>query len=275
MLAHRGLLLPTFQQGFARSAGESAYPELWQGLANYWAPSLGPQGLTTLSDWGGRKTHCSLTSIVGDNWVQGVGGWALDLDGTNDFASVTLTDGPLIEGPVTMAIWVQPDTTSTRLIAFSIPLSDSGTAGNSIDLEINEVSPLTFCYAAVKWGGTVYVNSGVAPVAGQRQHLGYTRDGSTHKIYIDGRLRATATDSAQSGTATRCRIGSFNSPFPDPKWNGKLGDAGLWKRVLSDAEMMQLALGASPLTLSRRRLSRVPASGIPRHFIHYARMRSA
>jgi len=48
--------LPSFQQGFARCAAESACPELWQGLVGAWAPSLGATG-ERLLDWsGGGRT---------------------------------------------------------------------------------------------------------------------------------------------------------------------------------------------------------------------------
>lgn len=83
------MMLPaSYHTGFAPRDGYPAYPELWRGCVGAWAPCLGPTGLT-LRDWSGRQNHGTLTNMVpGDDWVVGGGRYALDFDGTDDYASV-------------------------------------------------------------------------------------------------------------------------------------------------------------------------------------------
>ncbi len=56
--------IPTYAQGFARSAAESANPGLWKELVGLWLPALGPTGLT-LRDVSGHNGH---TSLTGGDW---------------------------------------------------------------------------------------------------------------------------------------------------------------------------------------------------------------
>ena len=68
---------PSYHQGFARSAGESAYPGLWKGLVGAWVPALGVSG-GILRDVSGYGNHGNLTN--GPTWVVGTrGGYALNM----------------------------------------------------------------------------------------------------------------------------------------------------------------------------------------------------
>jgi len=58
---------PSYQAGFARSAGESAYPELWRGLVGAWVPALGQTG-GTLHDWGAHRNNGTLNNIAAADW---------------------------------------------------------------------------------------------------------------------------------------------------------------------------------------------------------------
>jgi len=62
---------PSYGQGFARSAGESAYPKFWEGLIGAWVPELGPTG-NTLIDVSGFGHHGTLTLMdPSSDWVIG------------------------------------------------------------------------------------------------------------------------------------------------------------------------------------------------------------
>lgn len=92
---------PSWKQGFARSASESAYPNLWKGLVGAWAPFLGPTGLT-LHDVSGRYNHGTLTN--GPTWVGSPGGGALSFDGSNDYVTITETFGASTAQPLSV-LW--------------------------------------------------------------------------------------------------------------------------------------------------------------------------
>lgn len=64
--ANQVMAMPSYQQGFARSAAESAHPNKWKGLVAAYAPSLGITG-GTLFDQTAFKKHGTLFNNV--TWV--------------------------------------------------------------------------------------------------------------------------------------------------------------------------------------------------------------
>jgi len=83
---------PSYTQGFARSAAESAYPNLWNGLVGAWIPPLGPTGLTVrdVSGWGNQGTLTDMDPATA--WAKTEKGWALDFDGAARLDSVDIMD---------------------------------------------------------------------------------------------------------------------------------------------------------------------------------------
>jgi hypothetical protein len=65
MMAGQQNYLPSFKQGFAASAAESEYPELWKGLAAAWVPELGRTG-RVLFDVSGRGAHGTFNGATWD-----------------------------------------------------------------------------------------------------------------------------------------------------------------------------------------------------------------
>ncbi len=53
---------PSYYNGFARNAGESAHPELWQFARGLWIPSLGVTG-NVLFDQSVFKSHGTLINM--------------------------------------------------------------------------------------------------------------------------------------------------------------------------------------------------------------------
>ena len=80
--ASPSLVLPSYHNGFAQHAGESAFPHMWRGLVGVWAPFLGQTGMT-LRDWSGYENHGAFTNMVVGDWIIGADsrrpGYALDL----------------------------------------------------------------------------------------------------------------------------------------------------------------------------------------------------
>lgn len=83
---------PSYSQGYARSAGESAFPGFWRGLVGAWVPALGVAG-EKLQDVSRHGNPGLLTAmdpatdyVVGGN--PRVPGYVLDFDGIDDYVSV-------------------------------------------------------------------------------------------------------------------------------------------------------------------------------------------
>jgi hypothetical protein len=78
---------PSYSQGYARNAGESIAPGLWDGLVGAWVPFLGPTGFT-LYDIGYLKNHGTLTNMETSDWIICDRNYAISLGGTDEFVSL-------------------------------------------------------------------------------------------------------------------------------------------------------------------------------------------
>ena len=96
---------PSFAQGFAHSAVESAYPELWRGLVGAWAPMLGVTG-NRLLDWSGFGRN---GSVVGGVWAAGPAGVGVYCTGGN-YCSTAPASLNIAAGDFTVAILFRPRT---------------------------------------------------------------------------------------------------------------------------------------------------------------------
>ena len=77
---------PSWKQGFARHAHESVAPGLWRGLVGAYSMGLGPTG-DKLRDVSGYGNDVTLTSMdPATDWIVDDGRYALDFDGSNDYA---------------------------------------------------------------------------------------------------------------------------------------------------------------------------------------------
>ena len=105
---------PTWNSGFARSAGESAHPEKWKGLIAACVPGLGNTGITRIPDVSPRRRNSVWTmngSMTAADWVPSDGRLSLDPDGSDDFLShspVTFTDPNVFS----FMVWLFADTDS-------------------------------------------------------------------------------------------------------------------------------------------------------------------
>ena len=74
--------------GYYGTYDESAYPDLWNGVVNYWAPCLGPTGLR-LHDVSRSNSWGTLTDMdAATDWTVSSGQYALDFDGSNDYVTM-------------------------------------------------------------------------------------------------------------------------------------------------------------------------------------------
>jgi hypothetical protein len=82
---------PSFKQGFARSAAESEFPQLWRGLVGAWVPALGRCGDVLHDVCGRRRTAVAVGSSVA--WTPSLIGPAVDLSGNYFSAAFPMPQG--------------------------------------------------------------------------------------------------------------------------------------------------------------------------------------
>ncbi len=197
---------PSWQQGFARYAGESEDPSAWKGLAAHYATSLGPTGLT-LRDVSGRHKH---GTPVGPTWVMSERGSVLNYVA----ASEQYVQLPAFSfaGPFTIAMWV-------RFGAFGFI---AGANNNN--------------YISVAAGLVIFKIAGVNSVldfapalsTGTWCHFAFVRDANDLiTTYVDGRAQ-TDTDT-NGGTWEFSVLGAKHT---GSGWlDGLIGDVALWSRA--------------------------------------------
>ncbi len=266
--------IPSFTEvlSVSRSLGRnSEAPHLWQGkVGHYHMFSQG--GGTQLFDVSGYDHHGALENMEpASDWVSSSRGYALDFDGTNE--RVKIPDSPALsfgngttDSPFSVSAWVNMDDATRFRMASK---GDNTTTGNAAVVE----------WQLTSTGGddlalTLYDNASnqqirkisTAAITGDQgswaQYLG-TYDGSgVHtgiKIYRNGvEMAGTSSEVgtyvAMHNKAGSVYIGAFAPNDGAPTFaNGRIGDVGIWNRVLSASEIALLyAVPNVPLRLRRR-----------------------
>lgn len=162
----------------------------------------------------------------------------LDFDGSSDFLSGTAaTTGDLnyTSQSFSGCAWVNPDTTATMVFLGKGDNASAGwlvyVTGGYLGVEtVSGAGSLRDSYSAV---GTV--------VAGNWHLLGWTRSGTSIRVYIQGRdataVAASHTTWASSSAKTFC-VGQMSNDTL--RFDGKLTLPCIWSRALAPAEHLEL-----------------------------------
>jgi hypothetical protein len=241
---------PSYRTGYAKSASESAHPELWDGLVGAWMPSFGSTG-GTLRDVSGNRNHGTLTGMdSATDWVASEKGLALDFDGTDDY--VQTSDITLSAPQFTISSWVKFDSTSgTPTIACSSHYYAIGYDGNFL----LRLSNSQIQFVSYNGQSDEQFSGNAGSVTSNRwYHIVVTGDGTNSKIYKDGIRQLTFTqdktlaDLSDGGLLIGDDISWTNEPL-----NGQVANALLYKRALTEREILDLH--ADPLAPFRQRRS--------------------
>ena len=211
---------------------------------------------TRAGDFSGRLNNgiirnMSFPAVAGDGWTRnGRVGRALAFDGVNGYVEVASNSTVKYQGgSLSVAAWIYPDTNELDDgHIFSKPWNGSG----EYNYRLIYTSGRTLQFILL--GATSYTLTTTTTVPrGRWSHVGATVDSAGNvKIYIDGVVAASGTHSIVSWTPVSgdhniplC-IGTLypygdgwagNSGF---SFRGRIDDARMYTRVLSDAEMLTL-----------------------------------
>ena len=256
----RDLALPSYKQGFARNATQSARPQDWKGLIGLWMPSLGPTG-TKLFDLSGYGNHGTLTSMdPATDWVIRPGwGYALDYDASDDhvlFGAASVLD---VE-PVTVSVWLKYTSTAER----GIININTGSFTNDWQITTNNGTP----------AGAIVVVRSLTSSDNQQTDSAYN-DGVWHlltgvtaataaaiKIYIDGLLVASSVVVEGFGSSSGMVLGARNTA-PQSNFGGSIGDLRIYDHALTAREVWEQY--ADPFGIVRPSqdiIGRVAAAGL-------------
>ena len=205
---------------------------------------------TVVTDSSPRAKHGTLSDAAA--WTaEGRTGRGLALSGANPATQfVTLPDGVLTGvTDFSIAVWVKLDGAAawTRIYDFGNGQSDP--ANRFMYLTTNGFSGGTNGLMASSYGGSVAnelaLNAGTQLPPGVWKHVVVTGSGGDRTIYVDGFPAATVTGGPvvapqeMEPIAPNSWLG--RSRFPDPGLGGTLDELQIYDRVLSRAEIADLA----------------------------------
>lgn len=280
MLSYVPQHTPSYTQGFARNAAESAYPNLWKGLAGLWLPALGPTGLT-LHDPSGYKNHGTIT---GATWDTGL----LDFDAAGESVDCPLAGMPSDYGRGSLLLWV------------TLNYSTNDTAGTPHNMAT--LGPADFANGGFKFFQNQQFNdirirheNGAGGVVGSDLNsttvlfldtlylLSYTWDSvAGHRAYwLNGQIDTSdevTTWTAGTGQVTSLRL--CNKSNTPQNFDGQLHGAWLYDHAINQA--VQQEIYKTPLAMVTRRAKVFPAAvaapgglSIPIAMHHYKQMMGA
>lgn len=255
---------PSFHNGYARCAAESAYPNLWTGLRGLWVPALGPTGLT-LRDVSGRGNHGTLTNMApATDWVVGEKGWALNYDAVNDFVDCGNTFSVGIND-WSVTAWIrQTGTTNYGAVVAK------GTYNGVGDILIYDLKTIYesahLCFRsedAMGANNPVPISYSSLNGTGWR-YIAVTRRGQNITTYLDGNYVTTEATSAPSYDFTNAKKWTIGARDDGANqfWQGDIGTVTIHLRSLQSSEIQQLHV--DPLGMLRpRRWIPVSAGAAP------------
>lgn len=251
---------PSYHQGYARNASESAYPGLWRGLMGAWLPSFGPSG-NTLYDLSGKKNHGVLTAMdPATDWIVGLCGYALDFNGVDQYVDLgdiaAADDSSSLSICATFKVNSIPAEGDSATIAMAFNafettseyflqlVSRSGTFEIAVGIS-NSTTNLT----------SIYETAGADIAAGVQVNVVFRWLGvNNFSVYLDGVLQdgsfilsegpATIADTGQSTW-----IGARERPTILDFFDGSIGSVLFYDRGLAQSEINQLLNPLTPFQL--------------------------
>lgn len=196
---------------------------LSNGLVGYWnlqetaTPSLDSSGNSNSATWAGNTSSTS-----------GKFGYGNSFDGNDDY--MTVSDSTSLDvTQVTMSAWINP--TALGGVIMTKAIGAGGTGGYYMDTSGNKIR---FCAT----GGCV--SSTTSLTTGVWTHVSATFDGTTVRFYLNGAPDGTSTGTVTSvATNTALLVFAMDSAGTTD-YNGKIDEARIYNRALSNIEISQL-----------------------------------
>jgi len=195
-------------------------------------------------DWSGHDNHGTLTN--GPVWVEGNDGGALQFDGSNDYVNLGTPAELYIPDNYTYSAWfrvgenINGDSDAQYLLCIGsrsdlvFGVEDNVGIDGDLALHYYDTAP---GFNSLNVGKTVWSSGDWHMVAG-------TKDSTGHKIYLDGELKNSDTNTRDDNYATTRMISigamGWNN---DEYYNGAIDDVRIYNRALTGDEIKQIMRG--------------------------------
>jgi hypothetical protein len=173
-------------------------------------------------------------TVVGNaTWTQGKSGGAIDLNGHDNFVRIDDKSAFDFAGNTTVACWV-------RLRSVPAEWTAIVTKGDTAWRLSTSGSEMKFHFA-VQGSEKGFVNGATTVGANEWHHVAGVYDGSVVKLYLDGRLDATAPWTEGIARNNFDVLIGENAEKKDRGFDGAIDDVRLYNYALSDNEIKALA----------------------------------
>lgn len=261
------------QTRYARNASESKYPQLLQGLAGWWCPSLNVRGGLTAFDLGPYRNHATLRDMANDDWVIDAGLGALDFDGIND--TVVASSAPfanLTRG--TVSFWIKTSTEAKLPVA----IQQAGGASNSMWFGIGQnltgafTNELLTCARTI--GGSITHQAAYTTATrtelfdNKWHHVAFVCDGR-YRIFLDGTERTVTVSGTDDGSFFSGIPSLTSLSFGARDWSasrlvvsGRMDDVRIYSRSMAnEMRLLSRYRGIGSEIAHRRRYVSVGTAG--------------
>lgn len=236
----------------ARSAYNARSPNLWNGLIGAWCPSVGLRSLPNVIDYSLYRVPAVANGAMTDtDFVPGRNALALDFDGTNDYLEIADRDDLSPNTSFTVAAWIRFNSITSGTSQAIVSKDNNAGAGTREFQLLYSSVPTAFRFSVCVAGGTTFATADLTalgvPVAGTWYFLVGRKnvDDGTISVWANGRKATTSTTNAPTG-ASPVRIGRLGGASP-VYFNGRMQDTFIWRRHLTDSELLDMYGGAHPL----------------------------
>ncbi len=199
-------------------------------LAGYWLKEIGLIAYWKLDETEGAVAHES----VGDNdgtlngnpvWQPAAGkaNGALELDGADDYVSTPFISDPAA-GAFSVLAWIKGGGPEQGIIsqAGGVNWLAAGTSQGKLMTELK---------AAGRFGTPLFSEAVITD--GQWHRVGFTWDGSTRTLYVDGVEVAKGAQAGLAGSNGGLHIGANGGSPPGLFWSGLIDDVRIYDRAVT------------------------------------------
>jgi Concanavalin A-like lectin/glucanases superfamily len=164
--------------------------------------------------------------------------FAVRFDGIDPSMQVAAQTIPALEAPKSIAYWFSAERASAAANGRQTTCVALIDAGMRMGLHVgtDRGRPAVWQKGA---NAGMLMASGPPPAAGFH-HIGYTFDGTVHRLYVDGRVVGMGMQPAQTGRVATLLVGTY--AVPNEMCTGQIDDLRVYNRALSESELGRLAM---------------------------------
>jgi hypothetical protein len=242
---HQELVRPSYSQGIAQYAGQSAWPEIWNGLVYL---TFAGDASRTPRDIAGRQ-FCTIGTSTVASVVSNLGMAWNNFGGTDAGDVITVPQPSSLDGSSAWTAMVVSSMTSAVIGRGAFGVSDQV---GGIRFAIKPTGSNAANRFGIWFNEHLFdVNVGTLTDGLMRAFIFRSRSAIDHAIFLDGISQGTATASHSLPSNVSIVFGHDHRTQP---WHGQNRMAAMWDYALSDAAINRVGLDPEIIVRPKQRV---------------------